>query len=156
MMGSSTSPQESKAYLYVCLVGLLKGYSMDNLVWICKQIRLETGGWSRGLIEGRNPFGLGCAKKRPNNQVGCIDNEDVGIGVYSSIWKAVQDRFAWDEYWKIEPGEGYPERVAAKYHLSDTYARSVASVSGVYMRNGLMRALASILLGTIVVKYILK
>lgn len=151
-MVSSTSPQESKAYAYIFLIGLTKGYSIPNLVWLCKQVRLETGGWSNGLIQGRNPFGLGCALKRPNNQVGCIDNQDVGIGVYSSIWKAVQDRFAWDEYWGIKAGEGYEASVSAKYHPSGSYAATVAAVDSRYMRRGMVKAAAILLLGTIVAK----
>lgn len=149
-MANSTSPQESKAYAFVWLIGLSRGYGPQELTWICKQIRLETGGWSNGLIQGRNPFGLGCAQVRPNPQVGCIQNSDVGIGVYSSIWKAVQDRFAWDEYWGIKPGDRYPADVSAKYHPSGSYASAVAGIDSKYMRVGLAKAAAILVLGTIV------
>ena len=154
-MASSTSPQESKAYAYTWLIGLTRGYGPAELTWICKQVRLETGGWSNGLIQGRNPFGLGCAQVRPTSQVGCIENQDVGIGVYSSIWKAVQDRFAWDEYWGIQPGATYAADVSAKYHTSSDYAASVASVDSRYMRQGMVKATAILLLGTIVANRLL-
>lgn len=143
-MGSSISPSEAKAYLYLWVQGLLKGYSPSNITWLCQQVRLETGGWSNGLIRDRNPFGLGCAQIRPNNQVGCSSNGDVGIGVYSSIWAAVSDRFAWDMYWGFDAKRksgGYPETVASKYHLSADYANSVGSISLRYMRGGLIQAM---------------
>lgn len=158
-MANSISPLESKAYLYLWIQGALRGYSASNIVWLCKQVRLETGGWSRGLLEARNPFGLGCAISRPHTQIGCLENADVGIGRYSSIWSAVADRYKWDEYFRTDRyarSKDYAEKVAAKYHPSPGYAAAVGSVDVDYMRKGLIKAGVYLLLGTLLVKLIMK
>lgn len=139
--------------------GIALGYSWNNIIWLCKQSRLETGGNSRGLVEGRNAFGLGCARTRDHLQVGCIENNDVGIGKYRTLWAGVRDRFKWDRHFNLDvyrKDESYADAVAAVYHPSSGYADSVRGVDDIPIKRVALTALLAALLGTFAVCKFLK
>lgn len=120
-------------WIYVFYYGFLKGYALDNIVWLCQQAVLETGnGSSVSLVQDNNPFGMSEVNTRPTTQTGGRPAPEGNTrGIYASIGDAVLDRFMWDEYFGIKgekTSSGYPGAVAARYYPSGNYATAVSAV----------------------------
>lgn len=84
------------------------------------QAKHESGNFSDyKLTKGFNPFGMGCAVKRPRFWMGKQGIE--GQAVYEDLHHAFMDRFNWD-VWNNIPytsAEGYIQEVAAQGYATD-------------------------------------
>lgn len=127
------SVQFCTSCLSTALVFLPRGYSVKNVVWLCKQIAHETAwGTSNSIKQDLNAWGMNCVSLRKNEQSGCRETESGEVlGVYSSLWNSCRDRYMWDDYWGIDDfkkSEDYPQKVSVRYHTSSSYAAAVSGV----------------------------
>jgi hypothetical protein len=120
-----TTIKQSKAFYYVWFYGLLYGYSISNIQWMCKQVILETGwGGSRLLESNNNAFGMSCSNNPANLQIGCEQLSDGNTNAkFKSIKTSVKDRFLWDRKRFTVP---YAHRKLSSYaqEVSDRYIPS--------------------------------
>ena len=151
-----------RALCAVGFQGLAKGYSWSNVVWLMKQVRLETGrGSSSGIQEDNNAWGMSCVRVRPTTQVGCRTLPDGNtLGKYRTVESSVEDRFMWDEYTegphRLRKSEAYPGEVNSQgYHPSGIYAFSVSEVDGTDARNVCL-ALASVPIAGVFLGWLMK
>lgn len=135
MSAATGLPREyTRALCATGLQGLARGYSWDNVSWMMKQIRLETGrGTSPGIQDDFNAWGMGCVSVRPTNQIGCrsLPNGE-NLGKYASVEDSVSDRFTWDDYKglkELRKSPAYPGEVNAQgYNASGLYSAAVHQV----------------------------
>lgn len=135
-MATGLPTEYTRALCATGLQGLLRGYSWDNVSWMMKQIRLETGrGTSPGIQNDFNAWGMGCVTVRQSNQIGCrtLPNGET-LGKYRNVEDSVTDRFTWDDYKGIKglrKSPAYPGEVNAQgYNPSGLYANAVHQVDG--------------------------
>jgi len=129
-----TNSPTLKAQALIVGYGLLKGYSLSNIKWLCKQFRLETGNGESNVFKSfNNAFGMGCVQQRQHLQNGCyVAPNGENIGTYASIANSVYCRYMWDAYWGFDTDKrstGYAEVVGTKYHESAAYVAAVNAVS---------------------------
>lgn len=123
----------NKAVAGITYRALSKGYSIPNIIWLAKQIALETNwGLSNSFTMDNNAWGMNCVSSRETTQIGCreVTNSEV-LGQYSSIGFSNTDRLLWDTYWGYDSHKrsiSYPEVVSSTYHASPEYADTVSSV----------------------------
>lgn len=122
--------KKSEVGVYIYVLGTALGYSAKNMLWIYKQMCLETAfGESNGMISRNNAFGMSCVNVRANTQIGCEQVSQVETqGVYKDLWSSVVDRFMWDNYWGLgakKRSNDYPIDVSNIYHTSAAYANNV-------------------------------
>ena len=129
--------KQNEAILWVWIYGLTKGYRVENLRWMIKQMILESGWHGSPLLERNlNPFGMSCTNNVNTTQKGCeILSDGNTNGKYSSIKQAVKDRFLWDEKRFTEPYKyrdqpEYAQKVADRYYPDNasTYFASVSNI----------------------------
>ena len=133
LVAKLTNNPTLKAQALIVGYGLFKGYSLNNIKWLCKQFRLETGNGSSNVFKTyHNAFGMGCVQQRQHQQTGCyVAPNGENIGIYASIGDSVHCRFMWDAYWGFDTDKrstGYAEAVSTKYHESATYMAAVNAV----------------------------
>lgn len=114
--------------LYLLLRALSKGYSLTNIRWLYRQWNNESGFSSSNLFrQNNNPFGMSAVYVRPTTQSGWVSLPDGNTnGVYPSIKKAIDDRFLWDKFMKMNPSsDSYPYEVSEKYNPNSSYYSNV-------------------------------
>ena len=127
------TPQFCGAVLDTYVYFLAKGYTMQNCMFLAKQIAHETGwGTSNSISLDNNPWGMNCVSTRETTQTGCRETPSGEVlGVYPNCWHSVRDRYLWDNYWGIDSHKAstrYPEAVGERYHTSSGYIPAVMAV----------------------------
>jgi hypothetical protein len=103
---------------------LSKGYTFKNIRWLFRQWNNESAfSQSRLYKEHKNPFGMSAVFVRPTTQSGYTNLNDGNTnGIYTTYNKAIQDRFLWDNFYKISPNsKDYGSEVSERYHPSSKY-----------------------------------
>ena len=110
-----------KTQFATSILGLLRGYSTQNVDWLLRQSILEAGVNydSKAVKEDKNVWGMGGVLQRKTTQTGFrTANDGSGkntIGQYSSIFDSCYDRFLWDS-----------ERNVERFKKAGQYANEVA------------------------------
>lgn len=144
---------------YFIAYGLMKGYSLANIKWMCKQFRLETASGTSNVFESfHNVSGMGCVQVRENKQNGCYTAPNgENIGTYKNVNDSVCCRFLWDAYFGFDTDKRstlYPAVVSERYHGSPDYMASVDAVSVPNWNLSIMLTLATLPLEFLLIKKI--
>ena len=115
----------------IVVVGTLKGYSKDEILWMLAQSAHETGNWDGAIskfVEDRNLFGMSEMRneqRRRRLRGVRLGPDGLQRAQFKTLLGSVLDRIAWDEQMGIQRGEYYGKNVAKKYHPSPDYLRKV-------------------------------
>lgn len=122
---------QAVAQLTVC--GLVKGYSIKNIIFLAQQIAQETA-WatSYSYHNDFNAWGMNCVSSRETTQIGCRETDSGEVlGMYDNVYRSTVDRFLWDSYWgydSLKRSTDYAETISKKYHTSVNYASAVSNI----------------------------
>ena len=123
----------NKAIAQLTALGLVKGYSIKNIVFLAQQIAQETA-WatSYSFHNDFNAWGMNCVSSRDTTQVGCRETDSGEVlGMYDNVYRSTADRFLWDSYWgydSLKRSPEYAEVISSKYHTSPDYASTVSNI----------------------------
>ena len=140
-------------------IGLIRGYSLANLKWMCKQSVLESAASTSNVFQVcNNAWGMNAVTVRKTTQEGIYEAPNgEKLGVYPTLFAGALDRFYWDDYWgysAYKRNTDYAQIVSNRYHESTGYAPAVDAVDNSAFRTAFVAVIAALPVELIILKMI--
>lgn len=132
----------------IVAVSTIRGYTREEVVFLLKQARHETGHFTSTFwASDRNMFGMSemrNAARRERLRGVRLGPDGLYRAQFKTLLGSVLDRLDWDDQMGIKRGPGYGEAVSRKYHTSPQYFEAVSGISDARAERAYWLALASI------------